>query len=64
MMRWLQILYFGARAAYLESVHRRVLHSAPHHKEVSATWLELQRARSEFDAAWWGDELLRGRRPA
>ncbi|MBN9462655.1 MAG: hypothetical protein J0H00_15715 [Burkholderiales bacterium] len=52
MTRWLHILFYGLRAAYLEAVHRRVLETAPHHQEVSTTWRELQRARAEFDAAW------------
>ncbi len=64
MVRWSQILYYGARVAYLESVHRRVLETAPHHREVSTTWLELQRARGAFDAAWGRDDGLRGRRAA
>lgn len=64
MIRWTQILYYGARIAYLESVHRRVLETAPHHREVSATWLELQRARGEFDAAWGTRNLAHARRGA
>lgn len=52
MIRWLLILYYGARIAYLESVHRRVFHCAPHHREASVTWLELQHARGEFALAW------------
>ncbi|MCO5105558.1 MAG: hypothetical protein M9907_00605 [Burkholderiaceae bacterium] len=64
MIRWTQILYYGARVAYLESVHRRVFQTAPHHREVSATWLELQRARGAFDAAWGGGHLAAARRGA
>lgn len=52
MSRWMQVLFYGTRIAYLEVVHQRILQSAPHHHEVSTTWLELQRARAEFDAAW------------
>ena len=64
MIRWMQILYYGVRIAYLESVHRRVLHCAPHHREVSVTWLELRRARDEFDAAWASGHLASLRRGA
>lgn len=52
MTRWPQLLFYGIRIAYLETVHRQMLNAAPHHHEVSATWLELQHARAEFDAAW------------
>jgi len=52
MSRWLQILFYGLRTAYLEAAHRRVLQAAPHHREARETWLELQHARAEFDAAW------------
>jgi len=52
VIRWAQILYYGTRVAYLESVHRRVLDVAPHHREVSVTWFELRRARDEFALAW------------
>lgn len=64
MKRWSQILYYGARIAYLESVHRRVLECAPHHHEVSVTCLELYRARTQFDEAWQRDDDLQARRAA
>ena len=64
MIRWTQILYYGARIAYLESVHRRVLQSAPHHAEVSVTWLELQRARGQFALAWGPRAFAHSRRAA
>ncbi|MCD6734416.1 MAG: hypothetical protein LT103_12575 [Burkholderiaceae bacterium] len=64
MIRWTQILYYSARIAYLESVHRRVLQVAPHHEEASATWLELQHARDEFALAWGPRDFAHSRRPA
>jgi len=64
MIRWTQILYYGARIAYLESVHHRVLQVAPHHQEAGATWLELQRARGEFELAWRPRHFAHSRRTA
>lgn len=62
MIRWTQILYYGARIAYLESLHRRVLQVAPHHAEAGSTWLELQQARGEFELAWAPNDFTRSRR--
>lgn len=51
-MRWLAILWWFARLAYLRAVHARIVEQAPHHPEAGATWLEIQRARQRFEAAW------------
>ncbi|MCZ7562112.1 MAG: hypothetical protein M5U30_20505 [Burkholderiaceae bacterium] len=64
MIRWAQILYYGARITYLESVHRRVLQAAPHHAEAGTTWLELQHARGEFELAWGPRDFVYSRRAA
>ncbi|MCO5105516.1 MAG: hypothetical protein M9907_00380 [Burkholderiaceae bacterium] len=49
MTRLMHVLFYGARIAYLEMVHQKILQSAPHHYEVRVTWLELRRARAGFD---------------
>ncbi|HMM73611.1 MAG TPA: hypothetical protein PKC22_15565, partial [Rhodocyclaceae bacterium] len=52
LMRWPAILWWWARVTYLELVHARIIECAPHHPEVTVTWLEIQHARARFAAAW------------